>query len=819
MPFYQPYNGTAQIAVPVVNQYSDFLFHYIKTAIKPKGSNPITELSLLLASFCANLAVQSDQYMPPLSSYSAILKTLLLTGLITIVAYSANGQGTGQRPKIGVALSGGGSHGFAHIGVLRVMEEAGLYPDLITGVSMGSVVGSLYSIGYSLDSMQIAIRTIDWDLMLSDKIPENKVIFPEKRYFFNNLISLPLSSGNLNIPSGMINGQQIDNMLNYYLWPAASINDFSKMPVPFLAIGTDIITSRRVKLDRGYLAKAIRASIAIPSIFTPVRMDSALLVDGGVVRNIAASELREMGADIIIGSYVGFVPQNAENLESMTAILRHVAFFTSRLDYESEKKHIDILIEPDTEEFSALVFNNTDTLIARGYRAALPYRETFIRIADSLNRIGERVIPENLLANQTNKFDAVEVEGNKRVEKEKILGILDIEPGQVVTKENINEKMELLYGKILFDKITYRMEPRNDSLVFIVECIEKPPSMIYSSLHYDNALSSGLLLSLVFRNIFATGMNINIDSYLGEYYRLRATAEQFVDKNQRFSASVGFSTETTKLLQVSLKDETGAMLSRDVTTGVALNKRIGLNHMVSLRGEYQNFFLSPTYISPSGLRLLRYNYLTASYNYQVNTLDTKHFPRSGIVTYFSGSISKQISGHIRTGTERIVTNKEDNGGMAFDRFFTLHGYVKQHLTISRRVTLGLKATALYVSDTDSTFARNNFYLLGGIQPVAQRSIPVTGFHAMQIPVKKAGGVGLESNITTLKDLYVTCQADLFLIQEPGVEHQISLLGGYGVGMAYMSIAGPIRVGLMHGFYNKEQFLSPLKGYLSIGFTF
>jgi NTE family protein len=757
--------------------------------------------------------------MIPVTHYRIVLKRVLAAGLLSIVMISASSQQTGQRPKIGLALSGGGSHGFAHIGVLRVMEEAGLYPDLITGVSMGSVVGSLYSMGYSLDSMQFTLKTIDWDLMLSDKIPENKVIFPEKRYFFNHLISLPLTTGNLNIPSGMVNGQQIDNLLNYYLWPAADINDFSKLPIPFLAIGTDIITSRKVILDKGYLPKSIRASVAIPSVFTPVRIDTALLVDGGVVRNIAASELREMGADIIIGSYVGFVPHNAEEIESMTAILRHVAFFTSRLDYEAEKKHIDFLIEPETTDFSVFNFNIVDTLIARGYRAALPFKETFIRIADSLNRIGERKTPESLLGKQTYRFDSIEVQGNNRVEKEKIKGILDIETGQLVTKEEINEKMELLYGKILFDKITYRIEPRNDSLVLIIECIEKSPSTIYSSLHYDNALSSGLLLSAVFRNIFATGMTINLDSYLGEYYRLRLNAEQFVDKNQRFGAAVGFSTETTKLLQVSLKGETGAMLSRDVTTGVALNKRIGLNHMVSLRGDYQNFFLSPTYISSSGLRLLRYNYLSASYNYQVNTLDTKHFPRSGIVTYFSGSVSKLISGVIRTGTERIRTTDEDNGGMAFDRFFTLHGYVKQYLSISRRVTLGLKATALYVSDTDSTFARNNFFLLGGIQPVAQRSIPVTGFHAMQIPVKKAGGVGLESNVRTLKDLYITCQTDLFLIQEPGVEHQISLLGGYGVGLAYMSIAGPIRVGVMHGFYNKEQFLSPFKGYLSIGFTF
>lgn len=206
----------------------------------------MAESYLLLPSLSVNLAVQSDQCMIPVTPYRIVFKRVLAAGLLSILMISASSQQTGQRPKIGLALSGGGSHGFAHIGVLRVMEEAGLYPDLITGVSMGSVVGSLYSMGYSLDSMQFTLKTIDWDLMLSDKIPENKVIFPEKRYFFNHLISLPLTTGNLNIPSGMVNGQQIDNLLNYYLWPAADINDFSKLPIPFLAIGTDIIDRKSV---------------------------------------------------------------------------------------------------------------------------------------------------------------------------------------------------------------------------------------------------------------------------------------------------------------------------------------------------------------------------------------------------------------------------------------------------------------------------------------------------------------------------------------------------------------------------------------------
>lgn len=737
--------------------------------------------------------------------------------LMICVAISA--QVSPVRPKVGIALSGGGSHGIAHIGILKVMEEAGLYPDLITGVSMGSVIGSHYALGYSPDSLQIALRSIDWNIMLSDKIPENKVIFQEKRYFFNSLISLPLGGGSFNLPSGLINGQQIDNMLNYYLWPAADIDDFSKLPIPFLCLGTDILSARKIVLDKGYLPKAVRGSMAIPSVFTPVWIGPNLIVDGGVVRNIAVSELKEMGADIIIGSYVGFHPKPEERMESVTNIMKQVAMFTSHHDYESEKRFVDILIEPDVNDISSFAFDNVDTLVARGYRAALPFKEEFARIADSLERFGTRPEPESILWKQIYIFNDIEVEGNVRTPKEKILGILDIEPGKVVTKERLNESIELLYGKALFDKITYRIQPRNDDLILVIECIEKSPNTVYASLHYDNALSSGMLLSLVFRNILSSGLTVNLDSYLGQYHKVNLNAQLFLDRNEKFAIGANFSSETTRMLQVSLNDETGAMIGRDLISGLSLKKRIGLNHMMSLEGDVKSMSISTDYISPSNLRRLRYNYLSLSYNYQANTLDNQHFPQSGTVLNFSGGISRLYSGIIRTDTSRVVIGSEDVSDFNFDRFFTLHGELRSYFSTGPKLTLCLKAAALFISETNPAIAGNNFFLLGGIEKVSRRSVPVTGFHPLQIPVKRAAGAGLDANLTLLKDFYLSCHSDFFIIQEPGSGNDLSMLGGYGIGLGYMSIAGPMKIGVMHGIYNKEFFYPPVKGYLSIGFRF
>jgi len=741
----------------------------------------------------------------------------VLTLFLCCIAVSA--QVSPGRPKVGIALSGGGSHGIAHIGVLKVMEEAGLYPDLITGVSMGSVIGSHYALGYSLDSLQKVLKSIDWDMMLSDKIPENKVIFQEKRYFFNSLASLPLGKGSINLPAALINGQQIDNMLNYYLWPAADISDFSEMPLPFLCLGTDILTASKVVLKEGYLPKAVRGSMAIPSVFTPVWIGNHLIVDGGVIRNIAATELKEMGADIIIGSYVGFHPSPVERMESVTNIMKQVAMFTSHHDYESEKQFMDILIEPDVKDFSSFVFDNVDTLVERGYRAALPFKEQFARIADSLNKYGQRKQPESLLRKQVYIFDEIEVEGNERTPEDKILGLLDIETGESVTKDKITESIELLYGKALFDKITYRIEPRDDNLVLVIECLEKAPNMIYGSLHYDNSLSSGMLLSVVFRNILSTGLTVNLDTYLGQYLKVNLNAQQYLDRYQKFALAFNLNTETTKLLQVSLNDETGAMTGRDIKTGFSINNRLGLNHMMSLSGDYKVMYLSPGYISPSGLRRLRYNYLTASYNYRVNTLDNKHYPRSGVVFNLSAEISKLTSGVIRTDTSRLTINEGDISDLSFERFFTFYGDLRNYFSPGQNVTLCFKAAGLFISKNKTALAANNFYMLGGIEQVSGRSIPLTGFHPLQIPVSRAAGIGFETNVTLAQDLYLSLHSDFFVIQEPGNISGFSLLGGYGAGIGYMTIAGPIKLGVMHGIYNKEIFYPPVKGYLSIGFRF
>jgi outer membrane translocation and assembly module TamA len=164
--------------------------------------------------------------------------------------------------------------------------------------------------------------------------------------------------------------------------------------------------------------------------------------------------------------------------------------------------------------------------------------------------------------------------------------------------------------------------------------------------------------------------------------------------------------------------------------------------------------------------------------------------------------------------------KEDvKSDFQFERFYTFHGSIRQYFSPGGKFTFAIGGEVLYITNTDSVSALNNYYLLGGIESVNKRSIAMTGFHSNEIPVKKLAGLSTEIDFELLEDFHVTAMADIFTIQETDRSKGYSLLAGYGIGAGYMSIIGPIKIGIMHGNYAREEYFNKTKGYISIGFRF
>jgi NTE family protein len=748
--------------------------------------------------------------------------TRLFILLFLIFGYSCTciyGQTPNPRPNIGLVLSGGGAHGIAHLGVIKVMEEAGLRPDYITGVSMGSIIGGLYSIGYSADSIEKILKTINWKLIMSNKLPEDRVIYLEKEHFNNNVVTIPLSLNKVKLPSGLINGQQIENTLSYYTWPAADIRDFSKLPIPFMCLGTDITKLKKVNLTSGYLADAIRASMSVPSIFSPIKIDSLLLVDGGLVRNFAASEVIEMGANIIIGSYVGFDAPDEDELQSLSGIVRQIALFRSLEDFNKEKVHVNVLIEPKTQGYPIYEFENISKLVRAGYDAAVPYREYFKKLADSLNQVGFQKPIKNILGKEEYIFDKVEIEGNINYADWQVMGVLNVEPGEKINRQELTEKIDILYGKTWFDKVKYRVVPRNDSLILVIDCIEKPMSMLYGSVYYDNYIQAGFVLRMSLKDLMTKNSVIKMNSFISQYYKLNISASQFLDRNQRFGLSMFFNSDNTSIPMLRLQGNYGNVVSNNFNPGISLNRSLGLNQLMSLSFSYENLNLRLRYNPDVTLRDIAYNYLTAGYNYSVNSLDNKHFPERGTVFNISASTSKLQSARIRTITTKTVFETTNPGRFSFDRFSTLNVHFRHYFPIGKKLTFAFGGDFLFITKSDSIATRNNFYLLGGPEPISKRSVSLIGFNANEIPVRKMAGIRASLDYKAADKIHLTLISDLYAAQETDRKDGFSFISGYGLEAGYESIIGPLKTGIMHGNYDSETFFRKTKVYLSIGYKF
>jgi NTE family protein len=297
-------------------------------------------------------------------------------------AVLSESQSDGQRPKVAVVLSGGGAKGVAHIGALRVIEQAGIPVDIIVGTSMGAIVGGLYSIGYTTDQLDSMVLSQDWGLLLSDRTPRRRQPYSEKENTDRYLITYPFGRGAGGV-SGFVKGTNLDMLFNNMTVGHHDSLDFRRLPIPFACVATDIVKGGAVVFDKGVLPTAMRASMAIPGFFTPVYLKDMVLVDGGLVNNFPADVARDMGADVIIGVDVQSGLRNKEDLINAGMVARQIIELNMQSqNYHAKVAGVDVYVRVDVTGYSSQDFNtpSLDTLIRRGYSSALARKDDLLAL-------------------------------------------------------------------------------------------------------------------------------------------------------------------------------------------------------------------------------------------------------------------------------------------------------------------------------------------------------------------------------------------------------------------------------------------------------
>lgn len=310
------------------------------------------------------LAARHRRLAPVLSALVVALSLLLGPGGAT--AQSSEPDPT--RPKIGLALSGGGARGLAHIGVLKVLEENRIPVDYVAGTSMGAIVGGLYAAGLSPERLEKVFLTQDWDDLLDDRAPYRNLVYRRKedRRRYPVPLELGLRKGKVLFSIGLRAGQNLGLKLRSLLLPMAAITDFSKLPTPFKAVAADITTGEAVVLDHGNLAEALRASMAIPGVFTPIELEGRLLVDGGIANNLPVDVVRAMGADVVIAVNLSEPLAKREELGSLLGITYQMLSLLTHKTIEPQLAAADHVLQPQVDDFGVLSFAEPEPLIQLG---------------------------------------------------------------------------------------------------------------------------------------------------------------------------------------------------------------------------------------------------------------------------------------------------------------------------------------------------------------------------------------------------------------------------------------------------------------------
>jgi NTE family protein len=389
-------------------------------------------------------------------------------------------------PREGVCLvlSGGGARGLAHIGVLEALDELGVRPACVVGTSAGALVGSLYCAGYSGREIEALIRDIDLKAMIRDQPDRRLLDFSGKSV--PHVPSIRLESGpeGLQLPSGMLEGQEILKELNlaFTRRGVQDIHDFDRLPIPFRAVATDLKRGEAFVFDQGDLAVAVRASIAIPFFFTPVIYEDKVLVDGGVINNIAVDVARQLGYRTVIAVNVSApVPYYKKKLDSLFQIMDE-SFALARLEKDRRLQDMaDLVLFPDVSDYAVSDFHRVTDLVAQGYACAGLWQPDLAALFTPA--------PPPPASPPGWKYTApvgvVSVEGVGGAGAAEVLAKSEVKSGGQLTEERLDRSVEKVYALNRYRSVDYRLDYDQGRLDLTYRVDERPRQALDLSLRFD----------------------------------------------------------------------------------------------------------------------------------------------------------------------------------------------------------------------------------------------------------------------------------------------------------------------------------------------
>lgn len=417
--------------------------------------------------------------------------------------------------KIGLSLSGGGAKGFAHVGVLKVLDSLGVKVDYVSGTSMGAIIGGLYASGYSGKDIEQIIYQTDFQAILSDYKPRKEATFFDKSVD-KYIVSLPIKKKKITLPSSISSGQNSIYVLKELFKNVANVQDFSQLPIPFMCVATDLETGETKIFEQGDLVKSIMASSAFPSLIDPVKIGDKVYVDGAVAINYPSKPLKNKGIDIIIGVNLSTGLSEKEQINNIVDVLNQIVDFSIQKETKTQLEYTDINIHPPLQGMKVTSFDQKKLILDKGYQEALKYTEILDKLPKKQGENSIKKLRNNIFSN-VYKIDSLAVNQTFIYNKDYIQGKMRLKTPSLQTFHSINKMVENLYATNNYSLIHYDIVQENQKNILKITATELDNQyMMKFGLHYDKIFKSGLLMNITFKRLIFNNSTLSIDAVIGD---------------------------------------------------------------------------------------------------------------------------------------------------------------------------------------------------------------------------------------------------------------------------------------------------------------
>lgn len=749
-----------------------------------------------------------------------------------------------HRPTVALVLSGGGAKGAAHVGVIKYLESIGMPVDVVMGTSMGGLVGGIYALGYEAEQLDSIIRGIDWDMALSDKVPRDYLSYSAIKYKEKYVLSFPflydkkdymrkiesdqqytrrvddihfgageadatnMVKDNLlgSLPSGMVYGQNVNNIFSSLSVGYQDVTDFYDLPIPFLCVATDLVSGTAKIWTEGKLNTALRSTMSIPGLFAPVRVDGMVLVDGGMRNNYPTDLAKKVGADIVIGVNLSEGYKSYNEINNLADIINTGIDMLGRTSFESNIDIPDVNIKPDLHEFNMLSFDDRsiDTIINRGYQAALAVAAKL----DSIKAVvgSDRTVFHNDPADDIRLrkvlVSGVEIAGVDDKESLYLMNKIKVGAGSRMGNEEIEDAVATIFGTNAFDYVNYELLGDEEPYRLRFNCKRGPICQLGLGGRFDTEEIVSVLVNLGVGVHKIQGSSLDFTGKVGTNPNASLTYSYISPKGMSFNVMAGV--RYTDRNTFSIGDNRFRINFLDVRQEIFLSniKWSTFFLKTGFRNDYYNVnsVMAEQAFGDYDVNQLSNDYVTFFFNARKDSFDNAYIPTKGKsfgLSYdwvFGGGPQKFNNFHAFT-----LDAKQVVGG---DRFAFIP-------SVNIRYLLGDEVPVPFTNTIGGSMAGR--YL--------DQQIPFIGINNAAAMQKILGVARADWRVKLLKNNYLTAIANYALSCDEisafkNWNEDVAGYLGCGLQYTYNSIVGPLSLNVHWSSYTHNVGL-----YMSLGFDF